>query len=1042
MVSFLSQMKSYPALLTSLAALCLLLAMPSAHAQSQAAQAANEAAYAKFSEGDYAAAAQAYEEVLKNYPTDAVVPAAQIQLAFAYYFLAQFDKATEIAGKVLSGPPLPQDLRQIVEGLVPQILSAKAASLELNDPKRKAAFQEAIKKFTEYVTKYPQADDLENVIYARAIANYQIESYDEVVKDAELNLQRFGKSPTIASSRNLLALALATQGSLVLNERGNREEAFTYYKRAADLLRQIIADRRDIALYNEANFQLGEILFNQAAFSDEADRPALFAEALEAYRSIAPKEEILSMQQDRIAAFPGRRLEAIKARNQPLLKQLERENIRELTKLEELKNKPDQVASAVLKMGEIFYQQGNLNAARTLFRHVAPHLTADADTKRNLYFTTMSYAMQGRTEKALEGYETFQAAHKGDPIADNLPVALGNMLLGQNKPEEAIRYFDESLEIYPKGRFAGLSVVSKAAAEARLGQYDKAAETFKDFLSKDPSPEVGVVAQAGLAGVYKDTAKWPEAITEYKKVTENYPETPQAVEAQYWIGIATQQTGDNKGALPMLEAFVKEFPDHPLAPLALYSKGGALLAMNQKDEGMAVLAEVAEKYPASQPAPFTFFMRAQHSGSKGEADEVIRLMKEFIEKYPQDDKIFVAYESIAQTHVNTGKPEEAIATYREFAGAYSSSPEAATALQKAADLQRLAAERLGRYPALNEKEKETWKTNLDASISTAEEVITAYPESPQVALALRTLLQNQRLLLGANIKDPNEVVAYFEGLAEGAANTATKSKILFALADYVAESDSEKALQIMQDAYDPAIVYAPEDLDSFGLALLGQEKIEEASAVFEKLAADYPTPAGTSATEAPALIQQAQAMALFGKASVLQKQGQTAEAGKLFEQLKSLYPWSPKVLEADYGIARALHAKGQYDEAISILGGVIRAPTATAELRANSMLLFGDIMVDKMRAATDPTEQAKFRDAAIDNYIKIAQFYGGVPKAAARGLWEGSQLLEQQATQATDAAFRTQQLNRAKTFYEQLATDYPNSEYAPKAKERAAALAK
>ncbi len=1018
----------------------LAFCVPSVEAQSPGAADANNAAYALFSAGNYAEAATAYEKLLKDYPTDVVVGIGQIQLAFAYYFLGRFDESSAILAKATSGPPLPAELQQVADGLLPQILSAKASAMPATDPKRKSTFEQAITKFTDFITKYPAAPDLESVIYSRAVANYQIEKYEEVVKDAELNIQKFPQTATIAQTKNLLAIALATQGSLELGKGGDKAKAFAFYKRAADLLREIIRDRRDIALYNEANFQLAEILFNQAGFSDETERAPLYQEALAAYRAIAPKEEILALQQDRVAAFPDRRRDALQQRNQNLLKQLERENLRELTKLEELKNKPDQVASALLKMGEIFYQQGNLNAARTLLRHVSPFLSNDEEKKRELYFRTMTYGLQGNSDFALAGYNEFQSSFKGDPVADNLPVTIGSMLLGQNKAEDAIRYFDESLSLYPKGRFVGLSVVSKAAAEARLGQYDGAAKTFQDFLAKNPPPEVGVIAQAGLANIYKDTSKWDEAIAAYKLVGEKYPGTPQAVESDYWIGISTQQKGENAAAIPLLDAFVKAHPEHPLAALALYAKGGAQLATNDKAGGIASLTEVAAKYPDSQPAPYTYFMRAQLYGQEGDSNQVITLMREFIEKYPKDDKVFFAYDSVAQTLLMTGKPEEALAAYRDFAQNYEESPQSADALQKAADLQRAAGEGLGRYGALNEAERAKWKTNIEASVATSEELLKKYPDSPSLALALRTLLQTQRLLASAELKSPSDIETYFQGLAESAASPQAKSKVLFALADYVQESDANKALEIRMTAFDPQVVYAPADLDAYGMQLISQKKTAEALALFEKLEADYPIPAGTAPTQATPLIQEAQAIAMFGRGRLAQEAGQTAEAGKLFGQLKSLYPWSPKVLEANFGIAQSNKENGQLDEAITLLTAIIRAPNATAELRANSMLLFGAIMLEKRKGATDPKQKDEFLGGAIDNYIKIAQFYGGVPKAAAEGLWVGAQLIEEQANASTDSKFKTQQLNRAKTFYQQLVTEYPNSEFAPKAKERLAAL--
>ena len=1022
--------------------LLLLVSLTSLSAQSKPAGDANAAAYEIYSTGDYKNAAAAYEKLLKDFPTDGIVPTAQVQLAFSYYFLARFDEAIAMLAKANSGPPLPPELKQITDGFLPQILSAKAAAMPETDPKRKTTFEEAITKFSDFITKYPQAQDLESAIFSRAIAEYQIQKYDEAVKDLELNLQKFPQSSTIATSKNLLAITLATQGSQLLakGDPANNAAAFALYKRAADFLREIIKKKDDIALINEANFQLGEILLNQAASSPEADRAALYQEALAAFRSIAPKEQILDLQQKKLKDFPDKKRAALLAKNDALLKQLNRDNERELKKLAELQGKPDQTATAFLKMAEIFFQQGDNNAARVILKHIAPFLEAEEDKKRELYFTTMTYALQNAADRAPAGYTAFQAKYKGDPLADNLPVVMGNLYLGANNPTEAIRFFDESLAIYPKGRFAGLSVVSKASAETRLGKFADAQKTFQSFLAQNPPPEIGVIAQAGLAGIYKDTQKWDDAIAAYQVVKDKYPGKQEAIDADYWIGFSTQQKGDNAAAIPLLDAFVKANPKSPLAPLALYLKGGAQIALGQKAEAITTLAAVADQYPESQPAPFTYFTRAQLAASEGKTDELISLMKQFIAKYPKDDKVWFAYDSIAQNAINSGKTDEGLASYREFAEKYPESPQAGEAISKIAEVQRSQAAAIGRYGALNEQERSQWKTLMDGSVASSEELIKKFPDSPSLALALQTLLQSQRMLLSAELKKAPEVDQYFQTLADSAPSPNSKSKILFALANYVSEQDKAKALTIMTGAYNPEILFAPIDIDFYGTALLDQKNADEAAAVFEKLAKDYPVPPNVSPAQASAVVQEAQAIALFGKARVAQSKGQTAEAGKLFEQLKALYPWSPKVLEANYGIAESLKQQGKLDEAVVLLGGIIREKNATAELRANSMLLGGYLMQEKMKAAPDQKQKDEFLASSIDYFAKIAQFYGGVSIAAAEGLWQGAQLLEQQAGGATDPKFKAQQLGRAKTFYQQLIKDYPNSEYAPKAQERLTAL--
>ena len=571
-------------------------------AQSKGAADANEAAYALFLSGDYPGAAAAYEKVLADYPTDSIVPAATIQLAYSQYFLGDYEKAHTTLAKAITGPPLPPDLAQMADGFLPQILSAKAAAMPVGDPKRKAVFEDAAKKFSAFIAKYPRSPELESATYGRAVANFQIQAYDKVVEDMQSNIGRFPQSGTISGSKDLLALAWATQGSReLMKDSGDKAKGMALLNQAEEILRQIIAEKKDVALLNDAYFQIGEILFTQAAFSSEAERDALFQKALEAYRSVLPKEEIVAREQEKIKAFPSLKVDALRANNATLKKQLDKDNERELRKLQEITVKPDQIAAATLKMGERFFNGRQYNEARVLIGHASPFLTDDDEKMRALYHTAMTYALQNAADKATAAYKQFVAAYKADPVAETLPFAMGNMCLVLGRPEDAIRYFEESLARYPKGRLAGLSVAGKAQAEAALKKFPEARKTFESCLAKKPSPEVALIALNGLAGIHKDSGRWDNALVTYKMVKDRFPGTPQAAEADYWIAVCTQQNGDNAAALPLFNAFIKANGNHAFVPLAIYASGSAQVALGKKDEGIATLAMLAEKFPDSLP---------------------------------------------------------------------------------------------------------------------------------------------------------------------------------------------------------------------------------------------------------------------------------------------------------------------------------------------------------------------------------------------------------------------------------------------------------
>ena len=78
-------------------------------------------------------------------------------------------------------------------------------------------------------------------------------------------------------------------------------------------------------------------------------------------------------------------------------------------------------------------------------------------------------------------------------------------------------------------------------------------------------------------------------------------------------------------------------------------------------------------------------------------------------------------------------------------------------------------------------------------------------------------------------------------------------------------------------------------------------------------------PPNTAPSLGPAGIQEAQATALFGMARALEKQGKTVDAGNLYAKLKATYPWSPKVIEANFGIAQSQFQQKKYDDALKLL---------------------------------------------------------------------------------------------------------------------------
>ena len=449
---------------------------------------------------------------------------------------------------------------------------------------------------------------------------------------------------------------------------------------------------------------------------------------------------------------------------------------------------------------------------------------------------------------------------------------------------------------------------------------------------------------------------------------------------------ASRARTDPKAAIAELKAFTSKHPDSELIPQALFAIGRGQVAAGQTADAVITFRELPKKFPESQPAPFAYFERAKIFANQQKYDECLTIMKEFIAAYPKSDAQFQAHDFMAQILANQQKHMEAIAVYEDFAKKHPDDPAAAESLLKLSSLWKGYADGQGPILAQSKEKREEWTKGVANCMAAVEQIVEKYPESPALALGLANVLDVQKSRLRAKFITEADLEKFNDLAAKAEGKLGTQSKIQMTLATYVFEKDKEKARSMFARIYKEDLKYAPEDLDLYGEGLIEAKKYDEALKVYEKLANDYRIPGGVDPAKAARDIQEAQAIALAGQGKALQAKGDKDAGGKKFLELEKNYAWSPKMLEVNYGIASDLHEKKQDDDAVKRLLEVVKAMKAPAELRANSMLLLGKIH-----------ESNKRFDQAIDNYIKIATYYQGVPEVAAEGLWRGAQLLEKQA---------------------------------------------
>jgi tol-pal system protein YbgF len=113
-----------------------------------------------------------------------------------------------------------------------------------------------------------------------------------------------------------------------------------------------------------------------------------------------------------------------------------------------------------------------------------------------------------------------------------------------------------------------------------------------------PSPSTYWNAAMG----YYASGQWELAVDAFKDFMQKFPTSPDAADAQFFIGEAYYQAGKTKEALAAYTAVVTNYKDSPRVPDAYFKQGGCYQQLNQRADAIRVYQLVVKDYPNSSAA--------------------------------------------------------------------------------------------------------------------------------------------------------------------------------------------------------------------------------------------------------------------------------------------------------------------------------------------------------------------------------------------------------------------------------------------------------
>jgi TolA-binding protein len=160
------------------------------------------------------------------------------------------------------------------------------------------------------------------------------------------------------------------------------------------------------------------------------------------------------------------------------------------------------------------------------------------------------------------------------------------------------------------------------------GRYDEAALAFTEV--RDTFPPLAPKAQRYVGHCLLWSDRHEQALSAYRALLSSYPGTPDAAEANYWMGMtyldrANESVADLSAALAAFEAQVDGFPLSRKSGQALLKLGDVRARFEDYDDAEACYKRAATDYP--EAACDALFLRAvllQQTGKPADALQIFR----------------------------------------------------------------------------------------------------------------------------------------------------------------------------------------------------------------------------------------------------------------------------------------------------------------------------------------------------------------------------------------------------------------------------------
>ncbi|CAN5605273.1 hypothetical protein BH18VER1_BH18VER1_06710 [soil metagenome] len=816
--------------------------------------------------------------------------------------------AATLEGLLSKTDPSPQ--------LEPVYYTVGAAYFNAND------YAKASAAFKNYQTKFPNGPHAGEVALALAQCSLGTKNYAE----AAAQFAALEKDPRFREQALLMQAVASNEGGKAeaaippLERLVGAELKSSTAVRGAMLLAQLYATsgspdkavktvvklHRNVRLVdsiielNVMTVQLGDQLYGKQRF----------AEALACYRTAYPKEQIVRMQNERIAAMrkaiednllsaradPSRVMQL-----GPVANQLKADIARAQQQLEEFGKLPNITPAIYIRLARCFYETDRKWESIVVYQELLDRFPEAPEREPSLFGIIVALADVNQGQRALTRCEEYLREFKDGPNAETVGYLSGAVALQANDPGAAEGYFTRVLETQPKTPFREQIRFLFGNAKFAAGKFDEAAAEYKKYLSDFPKGASVEDVEYRIALTALFSGKYEEAMNGLDAYVKKYPQGTLISDAKYRLAVCKYAASLHDEVIADCKAWQTRFPDDQQLGEVLALMADSYAALDKEEEAIPIYIESYKVATTEEVMNYSLFAASKLLQKRDQWDKVSSLFTEFIQNKPDHPSVLTALYWIGKAKAREGQTDEAKRIMADTIKRYIADPQREPVEMLISQLAQLCAKKKRREPPPEASPAAEPTPDADgASVVAATPAIEPTTASPAPEI------------------DPNiELESLLSGTEENEGPTA-KARIIYAKAEIARlrrhAAEEEKHIATI------AATFKPEDLSPMLLGragdyLLAKQKPDQAQAFYQRLMDEFPKSENvdfaynglgeialakkelnkalryfSDGTDKIVASQKLKELTL-GKAKTLLALGKLAEAKKVFEQVAAVREW-------------------------------------------------------------------------------------------------------------------------------------------------------